>query len=81
MDDVVDIINRYDIDYILYGTSERHKYGDLGEEKFADHLPVVCQHGRSRVYYSAPVIKAAAREICPPACLRKEDRPWKLRDN
>ncbi len=53
MDDVVDIINRYDIDYILYGTSERHKYGDLGEEKFADHLPVVCHHGRSRVYYSA----------------------------
>ncbi|MDE2748941.1 MAG: DUF2298 domain-containing protein [Chloroflexota bacterium] len=53
MDDVVDIIERYDIDYILYGTSERHKYDDLGEEKFADHLPVVCQHGHSRIYYSA----------------------------
>ena len=46
------IIERYDINYILYGTSERQKYGDFGEEKFLDRLPAVCQSGRSRIYFT-----------------------------
>ena len=52
MNDIGDIIERYDINYILYGASERKKYGDFGEEKFLDGLPVVCQSGRSRIYFS-----------------------------
>ena len=52
IDDVDEIIKRYAIDYILYGTSERQKYGDFGEEKFLDNRPVVCQSGRSRIYHS-----------------------------
>jgi len=52
VNDIVDIIERYDINYILYGASERKKYGDFGEEKFLDKLPVVCQSGRSRIYFS-----------------------------
>lgn len=52
MDEVDDIIRRYDIDYILYGASERQKYGELGEDKFLDQLPVVCQSGPSRVYFA-----------------------------
>ena len=51
--DIVDIVQRYEIDYILYGASERQKYGEFGEEKFADQLPVVCQAGRSRIYAAA----------------------------
>lgn len=53
MRDIDDLIERYEIDYILYGASERQKYGEFGEEKFADHLPVVCQAGRSRIYSAA----------------------------
>ncbi len=52
MKEVADIIERYDVSYILYGVSERQKYGELGEEKFLDSLPIVCQSGRSRIYYS-----------------------------
>lgn len=52
MADVEEIIERYDIDYILYGSSERQKYGDFGEEKFLDSAPVVCESGRSLVFYS-----------------------------
>ena len=51
MNDVDDIIKRYEINYILYGASERQRYGELGEDKFAYQLPVVCQSGRSRVYF------------------------------
>ncbi len=51
MNDVDDIIKRYEINYILYGASERQKYGELGEDKFAYQLPVVCQSGGSRVYF------------------------------
>ena len=52
MTDIDDVIQRYRVSYILYGTSERQKYGDFGEEKFLDQLPVVCQSGRSRIYFS-----------------------------
>ncbi len=52
MADIDEIIERYAIDYILYGTSERQKYGDFGEEKFLDSRPVVCESGRSRVFHS-----------------------------
>lgn len=52
MNEVDDIIRQYDIDYILYGASERQKYGELGEDKFLDELPVVCESGRSRVYFA-----------------------------
>lgn len=52
MMDVADIIERYDVNYILYGLSERQKYGELGEEKFLDSLPIVCQSGRSRIYFT-----------------------------
>ncbi len=52
MSDIDDIIERYGISYILYGASERQQYDDFGEEKFLDHLPVVCQSGLSRIYYS-----------------------------
>ena len=52
MKDVADIIDRYDVSYILYGVSERQKYGELGEEKFLDSLPIVCQSGRSKIYFT-----------------------------
>ncbi|MCA0453384.1 MAG: DUF2298 domain-containing protein [Chloroflexi bacterium] len=36
------IIERYNIGYIFYGTSERGKYGTAGEEKFLERLQPVC---------------------------------------
>jgi uncharacterized membrane protein len=37
-----DIIQRYGIDYIFYGQSERIKYSSAGEEKFVENLEAVC---------------------------------------
>jgi len=51
MEVVVDIINQYDINYILFGSTERSQYGSAGEEKFLDHLPIVCESGDSRIYF------------------------------
>ncbi len=45
-----EILRRYDIDYILFGFTERQQYGSIGEEKFIDLLPVVCESGNSRIY-------------------------------
>jgi uncharacterized membrane protein len=44
------IIERYGIDYIFYGSSERNQYGAQGEAKFAEILKPVCEFGNSRFY-------------------------------
>ena len=44
------VIERYGIDYIFYGSSERAQYGVAGEQKFAENLAVVCERGDSRFY-------------------------------
>lgn len=44
------IIDRYSIDYIFYGSSERNDYGTGGEDKFRERLDVVCESGSSRFY-------------------------------
>lgn len=53
-DVVEEILDRYSIDYIMYGRAERLKYGDVGEEKFMENLTVFCesdtQFGVSRIY-------------------------------
>ncbi|MEO1288332.1 MAG: DUF2298 domain-containing protein [Chloroflexota bacterium] len=46
----VPIIEQYGIDYIMYGTTERRQYGDLGEDKFRDNLTAICEFGDARVY-------------------------------
>jgi len=51
MELVVEVINRYDINYILYGSTERAQYGSAGEEKFIDYLPIVCESGDSRIFF------------------------------
>ncbi len=52
MSEVEQILERYDISHIMYGSTERQQYGSLGEEKFLDSLPVVCESGNSRIYYT-----------------------------
>ena len=44
------IIERYGIDYVFFGNSERAAYGTGGEDKFRDRLEVVCEYGDSRFY-------------------------------
>jgi uncharacterized membrane protein len=44
------IIGRYGIDYILFGSSERAEYGAAGEQKFVENLAVVCERGDTRFY-------------------------------
>lgn len=46
----VPVIQRYGIDYIFYGFSERQTYGSSGEEKFIEMLEPVCQRGSSVFY-------------------------------
>jgi YYY domain-containing protein len=50
-DVALEIINRYGIDYIVYGATERQQYAPTGEEKFMDYLDVVCEFGAARIYY------------------------------
>jgi YYY domain-containing protein len=44
------IIDRYGIDYVFFGSAERQQYGADAETKFADRLEVVCERGNSRYY-------------------------------
>ena len=52
------IIDRYGIDYIFFGASERNQYGTGGEDKFRDRLDVVCEYGDSRFYRVSPAAAA-----------------------
>ncbi|MBE2182322.1 MAG: hypothetical protein IAE89_02745 [Anaerolineae bacterium] len=45
-----EIIDRYGIDFIMFGEAERAAYGAEAETKFRDRLPVVCESGNSRIY-------------------------------
>ncbi len=55
LDDVSQTLERYGVTHIMYGQTERRLYGSQGEEKFLDHLPLVCQSGESRVFSTAGV--------------------------
>jgi uncharacterized membrane protein len=50
LDVAMRIIERYGIDYIMYGATEREHYSGVGEEKFRDNFELVCESGSSRVY-------------------------------
>lgn len=50
MSEAQHILERYGISHIMYGATERQRYGSLGEEKFLDHLSVVCEAGNSRIF-------------------------------
>jgi YYY domain-containing protein len=50
LDVVQEIIDRYSIDYIVFGPPERSRYGADGELKFLDSFETVCQSNETRVY-------------------------------
>ena len=52
LDAVLPILDRYGIDYIFYGATERDNHGVAGEEKFRQAFPVVevCTSGQTRIY-------------------------------
>ncbi|MCY4525183.1 MAG: DUF2298 domain-containing protein, partial [Anaerolineaceae bacterium] len=58
MAEVNDIIERYEIDFVFYGDSERRRYGTGGEGKFRDHFETLCQSGESRFYRVAKMTAA-----------------------
>ncbi len=45
-----EILARYDIKYVFYGSSEVMKYGMAGERKFRDSFDSLCEFGDSRFY-------------------------------
>lgn len=49
-DVVVPIIEQYEIDYIMYGVTERNQYGESGEDKFLENLTPICEFGQVGVY-------------------------------
>jgi uncharacterized membrane protein len=56
------IIDQYGIDYIVYGQTERQTYEAIGEEKFIEAYPVVCEVGDSRVYRVVPLPDSQGQE-------------------
>lgn len=50
LDVVRTIIDRYSIDYIVFGDAERARYGSDGELKFRESLDIVCESGSTRIY-------------------------------
>jgi len=56
------IINRYGIDYIFFGSTERNKFGAGAEYKFLDSLPIVCEAGDSRFYATGGTVLAGVGE-------------------
>ncbi|MDX1994420.1 MAG: DUF2298 domain-containing protein [bacterium] len=55
MDTAMPIIDRYSIDYIVFGPVERQYYGAGGEDKFAQNFETVCSSDVTRVYRVQPV--------------------------
>ncbi len=50
-DVALEVIQRYGIDYIFYGTSERAAYSSAGEEKFREYLEPMCESSGGSVFY------------------------------
>jgi uncharacterized membrane protein len=60
LDVVQPIIDRYGIDYIVYGSPERMRYGSDGELKFRESLDIVCESGDTRIYRTSAANPAVA---------------------
>ena len=45
-----EVLERYDVEYVFYGSSEMMKYGMAGERKFRDSFDSLCEFGDSRFY-------------------------------
>lgn len=48
------VIDRYGIDYIMFGNTERSTFGAENEIKFLDNLEIVCESGGSRIFRVPP---------------------------
>jgi YYY domain-containing protein len=55
-DVALEIIQRYGIDYIVWGDTERYQYELTGEQKFVDNLVPMCVFGDSKIYRVTPDI-------------------------
>ncbi len=53
-DVAAEIIARYGIDYVMYGSTEIRQYGLDGREKFIDALPLACISGESIIFRVPP---------------------------
>jgi YYY domain-containing protein len=49
-DTVQPIIERYGIEYILYGYAERSTFSPIGEQKFIENADTICSFGNTRIY-------------------------------
>lgn len=59
IDEVMPILEKYEVDYVLYGPVERstEKYGPSGEQKFMEYFDIVCESGESRIYRVDPNVR------------------------
>lgn len=60
--DTAFLLNRYGIDYVVFGTVERSAFGAESELKFVDNLEVACESGGSRIYRVTPAATAEFSE-------------------
>jgi uncharacterized membrane protein len=57
-----EIINRYGIDYVVYGRTERQQYDPAGEAKFQEYAEPICAFGDSVVYRIGDAARIAVVE-------------------
>ncbi|HVU10766.1 MAG TPA: DUF2298 domain-containing protein [Phototrophicaceae bacterium] len=57
----VAVINKYNINYIVFGSKEASVYPQSSETKFLDHLDVTCQSGGTRIFHVTPAALAQAK--------------------
>ncbi len=57
----VAVINKYNINYIVFGSKEASVYPQSSETKFQDHLDVVCQSGNTRIFHVTPAALTQAK--------------------
>lgn len=55
IDIVQALLERYGVDYVVFGQAERERYGAVGEQKFLEHYDIVCESGDSRVFRVRPL--------------------------
>ena len=53
-EETVDLLNRYNVEYIYVGELELSTYGPRSREKFSDRLPVAYQNDSVTIYRWQP---------------------------
>lgn len=57
--DAAAILERYGIDYVVLGQTERQQYEYINEDLFFQHLDLVCESGTSRIFRVPAIVNSS----------------------